>query len=252
MKYQAVLFDLGNTLLEYGLHGHWKAFLRQRLEEVHGLVCAAASEKQVSAALFVEQAAEVIGGEHARGLMHSGVSWHLADRLREAMRRLGVDCDDAHVTRVMEEFYQPIRESTRRYPDTVETLQRLRGAGFKMAVISNTPWDGPGYLTHGDMEKWGLGGYFEATLFSGDLPWRKPHPEFMWEAARRLGVGREGCVVVGNDLASDIGGANAAGMASIWMDRDRSSGPEPWASAQPDVTVDTLTQAADYIERLNA
>ena len=139
-----------------------------------------------------------------------------------------------------------------RSPDTVETLKWAKGAGLRMAIISNTPWDAPGYLTHGDLVKWGLDGYFEATVYSGDLPWRKPHPEFMWEAARRLAVGREACVVVGNDLASDIGGANAAGMVSVWVDRDRTAGPEPWATAQPDVTVETLTQAADYIQSLNA
>jgi len=252
MRYQAVLCDLGNTLLEYRLHGHWKAFLRQRLEEVHELVCAGTSASPVSPAVFVEQAVEVIGGEHARGLMHSGVSWHLADRFREVMQRLGMSCDDAHISRVMEEAYRPVRESTRPYPDTVETLERLKSDRLRMAIISNTPFDGPGYLSHEDMVKWGIESYFEATVFSGDLPWRKPHPEFMWEAARRLGVGREECVVVGNDLASDIAGANAAGMVSVWVDRDRSTGPEPWATAQPDMTVETLTQAADYIERLNA
>jgi hypothetical protein len=38
---RAILFDLGNTVLEYSLTGHWREFLRQRLaqiwrEAVHG------------------------------------------------------------------------------------------------------------------------------------------------------------------------------------------------------------------------
>ena len=247
MRYQAVLFDLGNTLLDYGLHGQWRAFLRQRMEEVYELVCHGAAGQEVAPSVFVEQVAEVFGGERTRELKHAGRSLPFGEMLREAMRGLQMECAEEHVTRVIEEFYRPIREHTTPYPDTVETLEWVKGAGLKMAIISNTPWDAPGYLTHGDLQKWALEGYFEATVYSGDVPWRKPHPEFMWEAARRLGVEREACVVVGNDLASDIGGANAAGMRSIWVDRDRTTGPEPWATADPDAVVEGLTEVTRTI-----
>ena len=39
MKARAVLFDLGNTLLEYRLHGQWQALLQRRLAEVFDTVC---------------------------------------------------------------------------------------------------------------------------------------------------------------------------------------------------------------------
>jgi len=250
MKDQAILLDLGNTLLEYGLHGQWREFLRRRLEEVCELVSAGAGGKRVASSVFAEQAFEVMSGERTRELRHRGMSRHFGDMLREAMRVLDMECDDEHLGKVMEEFYQPIRESTRPYPDTLETLDRLKANGFRMAIISNTPWDTPGRLTHGDVERWSIGGYFEVALYSGDLPWRKPNPAFMWEAARRLGVHRGSCVVVGDDLASDIRGANAAGMRSVWVDRDRATGPEPWAAAEPDAIAGSLAEARRHVERL--
>jgi len=61
---RAVLFDLGNTLLEYGLDGRWREFLRERLQEMHP-VCDTPPRPKLSAAEFAAQVAEIIGGERA-------------------------------------------------------------------------------------------------------------------------------------------------------------------------------------------
>jgi len=245
---EAILFDLGNTLLEYGMHGRWRAFLHQRLATVYEMVCEDSAPTEQSSQVFAERVAEVIGGDHAQTLMHSGVSWPFEARLSEALSKLGIECDEERTTRVIEEFYLPIRDSSRPYPDTYQTLDRLKANGLKLAIISNTPWDCPGYLTYGDMKKWGIDGYFQAALFSGDLAWRKPKPEIMLAAASELRVAPSDCLVVGNDLASDIAGANAAEMKSVWVHRDRATGPEGRQKATPDVTVEALSQVADLVE----
>lgn len=243
MKARAVLCDLGNTLLEYRLHGQWQAFLHQRLAEVFETACNH-TDTALTPAEFAERAAKVIGlPTHVQ--MHKRMSWPFAARLRQAFDEMGLTCDAARIALVMDELYAPIRASTAPYADTMEVLTRLQSAGLALAIISNTPWDMPGLLTRGDMRQWDIDGYFQARVFSGDVPWAKPNPEFFFAAARELSLSPEDCVVVGDTLHADIAGANAAGIRSIWI--DRGYGVPPWDGARPDVTVTSLTEAAEAL-----
>jgi len=82
--------------------------------------------------------------------------------------------------------------------------------------------------------------YFEAMIFSGDVPWRKPNPEFMLAAARELDVEPMQCLVVGDSLRADIAGAKAAGMKSAWINRECL--PLPADGPRPEWTVGTLAE----------
>jgi phosphoglycolate phosphatase len=53
------------------------------------------------------------------------------------------------------------------------------------------------------------------AVVSGDTtPFAKPHPEPLYEAARRLGVASEACIYVGDDERDIIAG-RAAGMKTV-------------------------------------
>jgi len=54
-----------------------------------------------------------------------------------------------------------------------------------------------------------------AVVISGDTtPFAKPHPEPLFEAARRLGIAPSACVYVGDD-ERDIVAGHAAGMKTV-------------------------------------
>jgi len=246
MTVKAVLFDLGNTLLRYPLQGHWGEYLREQLEQVYTQVCDGATIHHVAPLTFASVTADMIGGERAKAHEGAGGVWRFEDRLREGLTALEIACDEARLRAAIEVFYRPIHESTSLFADTVSCLERLTGAGYRLAVVSDTPWDVPGYLCRGDMEKWGIVGYFEATYFSGDGQWRKPHPQTMAAGAEMLGVPLKECVAVGDTLSREIAAANAAGIPSIWI--DRSGTQQPWEGARPTVRVESLTEAVKGIE----
>jgi FMN phosphatase YigB (HAD superfamily) len=237
MIYRAVLFDLGNTLLEYGLQGRWREYAQSRLTEMHPLVREIVGDPGLAADEFAARVGEVLG-PRARSIQQSGHSWHLADRLREGLADIGLSAQPSALERLVEEFCSPIRDCTRRYPETLEVLEGLRGAGVRLALISNTYWDAPGRMLQPEMEKWDIARFLDAMVMSGDVPWRKPNPEFMWAAARALGVEPAQCLVVGDSLEADIAGARAAGMRSVWVDRDGS--PSQGEERAPDLTVRDL------------
>ena len=170
----------------------------------------------------------------------SGRSWHFGERLQALAASYDAGrCEDGECERLTDLFYAPIGAGTGRYPETLEVLEALREAGVRMAIISNAPWDVPGRLLVADMERWEIAGYFDAMVMSGDVPWRKPNPEFMWEAARRLEVEPSECLVVGDSLRADIAGARAAGIRCVWVNRDgaKAAGDDP----KPDEVVASLS-----------
>jgi HAD superfamily hydrolase (TIGR01662 family) len=223
VKVQAVLFDLGQTLLAYpgNTHEFWYRYLRGRLAEMRCVLSDMGAHVEDTTEVFVERAMDIVWPE--RKINMSGRSWHFRDRARALLSAHGRnDCTDGECEALTDAFYKPIGQATSRYPETLEVLEALRERGIRMAIISNAPWDVPGRLLRADMQRWEIEEFFDALVMSGDVPWRKPNPEFMWAAARELGVGVEECLVVGDSLKADIAGAKAAGMPSVWVNRDPS------------------------------
>lgn len=239
MRFRAVLFDLGYTLVDYRMDGPWREFLHTRLVEMCPTVCSLTGMSATAPGEFAEQMANLIRGERAQALEHSGHSWHLADRLREAFAASGVPCSENLVQKVTNELLDPVRSRLRPYSDTIPTLERLREAEIALAVISNSPWDAPGELSRVDMGRCGIADFFDVIIVSGDVPWRKPNPEFMWAAAEALGVEPCDCLVVGDSLMADIAGARAAGMSCVWVNRDGMAMSED--DPKPDEIVADLT-----------
>jgi len=225
MAFRAVLFDLGQTLLEYpgNTHEFWREYLEQRLADMHPVFQEMAGAVDGDTSSFVARAMDIVWPE--RKINMSGKSWHFGERMRALLAAYGQDeCADRECEALTDAFYQPIGAATKRYPETLGVLEALREGGIRMAIISNAPGDVPGRLLRADMMRWEIEGFFDVFVTSGDVPWRKPHPEFMWAAARELGVEPEACLVVGDSLRADIAGAKAAGMRCVWVNRDGLAG----------------------------
>jgi histidinol-phosphate phosphatase family protein len=109
-------------------------------------------------------------------------------------------------------------------PGAAEALARLRGAGLRVAAISNQSGIGRGLIDAGQVravnarveELLGpLDGWFVCPHTDGDgCDCRKPAPGLVLEAAAALGVRPERCAVIG-DIAADVQAAQAAGAAAV-------------------------------------
>ena len=245
MSVRAVLLDIGNTLLEYSLDGQWRQFLVRRLEEMHPIVRDMVGPISLPSDQFAAAVGEVIGGERARDIERRGRSWHFAKRLSRGLAAVGLRVEHDVLEQLTDAFYEAIRDCTRPYPDTQEALESLRSQGIRLAIITNSPWDTPGRLLRGDLERWGISGFFDAFICSGEVPWRKPNPMFMLAAAEAVETTPEECLVVGDKLEADIAGAVAAGMQSLWINRAGSTVSSD--APQPDWVAATLTEVVAVI-----
>jgi N-acetyl-D-muramate 6-phosphate phosphatase len=89
-------------------------------------------------------------------------------------------------------------------------LARLQAGGLPWGVVTNKAERFTLPLTAGMPLFEGA-----ATIISGDTtPHAKPHPEPLFEAARRVGVEPASCIYVGDDLR-DIQAGQAAGMRTV-------------------------------------
>jgi putative hydrolase of the HAD superfamily len=123
-------------------------------------------------------------------------------------------------------------------PGTREALERLRDAGIRLAVISNSDGRAATALAAG-----GLLDAFEFVVDSGEVGVEKPDPRIFRMALERMGVSAGDALYVGDLYEVDVVGARAAGLEAALLDP---SGEH----RRPDVT--TVTSIADLADRLLA
>lgn len=98
--------------------------------------------------------------------------------------------------------------------DTPPFLDSLRAQGYYLGVISNSVGTLEGHLGRLDLAR-----RFDVIFDSAVVGVEKPHPEIFRKALARAGVAASEALFVGDTYATDIGGAQLAGLAGVLMDR---------------------------------
>ena len=126
----------------------------------------------------------------------------------------GLMPDDAEFEGLKEEFFANyelgLLANTCIFNGVPELIARICNDGFKWGVVTNKSARFTIPLTQG-MPLFNTAG----TIVSGDtMPYAKPHPAPLLEAARQLQIAPECCVYVGDD-ERDIVAGRAAGMLTV-------------------------------------
>ena len=77
----------------------------------------------------------------------------------------------------------------------------------------------------------------------------KPSPEFFTAPLDALGRGASTALVVGDDLAADIGGGRSVGAATVLVRSGKGDRPQPGAGAEPDAVVDSVADLPGLLQR---
>jgi 2-haloacid dehalogenase len=135
--------------------------------------------------------------------------WHVTgESLDYAMKMVGV-ADPALRSRLLESYF--ILDA---FPDAAPTVQRIRAAEIKTAILSN----GATTMLTAAVGHAGLQAAFDAVLSVDEVRVYKPHPHVYQMACDRLGVPAEGvCFVSAN--AWDASGAAHFGFRVAWLNR---------------------------------
>ena len=101
------------------------------------------------------------------------------------------------------------------FDDARPCLDWLRGAGMRVAVITNAP----STYQRTKIASVGLADAFDAVLISGERGASKPDGALFREACAELGNRPAEVVHVGDRLDADALGAARAGMHGVWLNR---------------------------------
>ena len=96
------------------------------------------------------------------------------------------------------------------YSDVIPALHTLRKAGYCIGSLTNG---------NADVRRLGLGQLFDFSLTAAATGKAKPHPLMFEEACRRAQVTARELVHIGDEPGTDLVGAQNAGVAVIWMNR---------------------------------
>lgn len=133
-----------------------------------------------------------------------------------------------------------------------ETMLRLYEEGYTIAMVA----DGLVQSFHNTMTQNGLEHIFAAKAISEPLGTHKPDPrmfQYAMDALNLTDADKPRVIMVGNNLARDVAGANRFGIISVHLAWTPRYPREPeCADETPDYRIDTPQELYDLITRLEA
>ena len=238
MDIQAVIFDLGGTLIEYaGPYAVWPDLETPGLEAAYitlqGKGVRLPSFEQFSNtgfSLLPQRWQMATSGER---------NLRLIDFLAEILEACDVD--------VVEQIW--LAEAAELYQDAIcaqavpieaaqETLEYMKRQGYQIGLLSNTMFSGLAHIA--DLKRFSLDSYFDAMLFSADVGKWKPSAEPYLDLLDQLEVAPENGVFIGDDPANDMVGVQRAGLRTVLVRSNHRFQLQD--GVNPDVIVSHLTE----------
>jgi putative hydrolase of the HAD superfamily len=211
----AILFDLDDTLISaYGQpRAAWETVVAEFADEVAPL-----SQREAVDAISAF-ALEFWTGTQAH---HKKWRLRLKDARREIVREglqrtkrfgaAGPDVDFVH--RMADRFSDLREEELTPFPGALETIDKLKDLGLKLALITN----GGTETQRPKVTRFGLEHRFDHIQIEGEHGFGKPEEEAYRHALKVLDVTPEETWMVGDNLEWEIAAPQRLGIFAIWHD----------------------------------
>jgi phosphoglycolate phosphatase len=169
----------------------------------------------------------------------------LVDRALSGQRTIDANLDAllaSEALKIFLAFYaQHLCVATVTYPNVSSTLKALKAKGYRLAIVTNKPFD----FVEPILDGLGLDGLFELILGGDSLPQKKPDPTPLLHVCETLDVNAEQCVMVG-DSKNDLLAAHASGMQSVGVTYGYNYG-EDIGVHNPTVIIDDFSELLELL-----
>jgi putative hydrolase of the HAD superfamily len=227
---KAVLFDYGNTLIEYGpkqVEAQYTA-LETVLSGMFGH-CDSTRLKAI-------RDRQALAPYH-NGYVENDMELITSELIEELY---GIVPEDVQIGALIETRYKSFVHAIEVSGDVPSLLIRLRDQ-YRLGLISNYPCS---RSIEGSLEKTELRDFFETVVVSGDLGYAKPHSKPFETMLGHLKLHSEECLFVGDNWLADVQGAKRMGMPVILISQytpyDEFKPSD--GDHQPDATISHLSE----------
>ncbi len=245
---KAVLFDLGDTLI----HGNFTAGQTESVwEDIYRELI------NPQAAADIPELAQIRAAwqQHVQRAMARTWREKTEEELeflplvRQAFEAAGLpQTDDAFLREVVALEHRLLYERVVEVaPQALSTLGELKRRGYRLGLVSN--FCNLPEVAYANIQQVGLLQYFDQTLLSCELGWRKPSPRIYQAICERLAVAPTECLFIGDRLIEDVQGPQQAGMRAVHFTLFRQEEPNP--TIQPDATIASFEQLLELLPETN-
>ncbi len=175
--------------------------------------------------------------------MSSIVPGYRKDAWTAGLKAMGIEDPDFGYE-LGERFPEERRKTPFVYDETFETLEALKGK-YKLLLLTNGSPDLQNTKLTITPE---ISPYFDQIVISGDFGRGKPDPSIFEHALSLMSFKKEEVIMVGDNLMTDILGANRAGIKSVWVNRHNKERNE----VIPTFEITHLGELFDILKKLNA
>ena len=229
---RAILFDLDDTILVY----------KGVADDIWRAVCASVGPR-----LGGRQGDEVVKavreyrlwywsdpGRHRQGRLAVEVA--RLEIAAGALARLGID-DLSLAEEMAQACAVQEKEAVRPSPGALETLNRLKSGGVRLALVTN----GDGEHQRHKVDRFGLAPLFDYVLIEGEFGLGKPNPMVYTHVLRKLETRPTEAWMVGDNLEWEVAAPQRLGIFAVWVD-NMGEGLPPSCPVLPDRIIRSLPE----------
>ena len=246
---QAVLFDLGGTLLHYDQppENGFEA-INARATRAFLNVAMRRGTKVTDPDLALRAVARMAAALEAKS-KRTRYSNTAETMVREGLEAIGVRVPDMVFGEAMDAYYQAVSDIvTPVAGDPIAVLQYLAEQGRQVGVVSNTLWKPE--MHDADLAHYGLLEHLPVHVYSCSAGYVKPDERIFRQALDQFDVAPAEAVFVGDRLQEDVAGPQKIGMRTVLV-------ASPWHTEESDeiipeariATIDDLPAVLDAWDR---
>ncbi len=210
---RGILFDLGDTLLDFGPVRINRLFVEGARRGYHYL--RDLDKPLPHKFIYLLRQLWAVRWAYVKSRIR-GREFNSLELLDRQARRMGHPLEPDEALELAWRFYSPLKERARIESDLHEALGQLQTMGLELGIVSNTFL--PAEVLDRHLAEEDLLAYFPQRLYSCQLGHRKPDRRIFQQGLEMIGLAPEETLFVGDTPKEDIRGASDVGMVTVLKD----------------------------------